>query len=186
MTALGFAHFETALGHCAIAWGERGIVGVQLPEASPGQTRARMRRRFAGAPELPPTVEVQAAVDGIVALLAGQAVDLSAVALDMASTPDFERRVYEATRHIAPGSTLTYGQLAARLGDASLARAVAQALGRNPFAIVVPCHRVLAANGRLGGFSAGGGTATKRRLLGIEGARSSPEPDLFDNLAKPG
>jgi methylated-DNA-[protein]-cysteine S-methyltransferase len=178
----GFALFETALGHCAIAWGVHGIVGVQLPEATESQTRARMRRRFAGAQERVPTPEAQLAIDGIVALLAGQAIDLSAVPLDMSATPDFHHRVYDIARGIAPGSTLTYGQIAARLGDSGLAREVGQALGRNPFAIVVPCHRVLAADGRLGGFSAGGGPATKRRLLLIEGARSNPEPGLFDNL----
>ena len=182
MNAQGFALFETSLGHCAIAWGALGIVGVQLPEADEGRTRARMQRRFAGAKEQPPTPEAQQAIDGIVALLAGQAIDLSAVPLDMSATPAFHRRVYEIARGIASGSTLTYGQVAARLGDPGLAREVGQALGRNPFAIVVPCHRVLAADGRLGGFSAGGGPATKRRLLLIEGARSSVEPGLFDDL----
>ncbi len=186
MTTPGFALFETALGRCAIAWSGRGIVGLQLPEADEVRTRDRMQRRFADAREAPPPPAVQRAIDGVVALLAGQASELSTVTLDMRATPDFERRVYDIARSIGPGSTLTYGQIAARLGDASLARAVGQALGRNPFALVVPCHRVLAANGRLGGFSASGGAATKQRLLLIEGARSSAEPGLFDDLPEGG
>jgi methylated-DNA-[protein]-cysteine S-methyltransferase len=175
-----FALFDTALGRCAIAWGPRGVAGVQLPAAHESQTRARMKRRLAGADEAPPPPGVQQAIGDIVALLAGQAVDLRDVQLDMESTPEFDRRVYAVARTIAPGATLTYGEVAARLGDPALARAVGQALGRNPFAIVVPCHRVLAADGRIGGFSAPGGTLTKRRLLLIEGARTSTEPGLFD------
>ena len=182
MTTPVFALFETALGRCAIAWGRHGILGVQLPEAHDDQTRARMRRRFVGAHEAPPGPEVQQAIDGIVALLAGQASDLSGVALDMECEPAFDRRVFAIVRGIAPGATLTYGEVAARLGDRALARAVGQALGRNPFSIVVPCHRVLAANGGLGGFSASGGAVTKRRLLSIEGARGSAGPGLFDAL----
>ena len=182
MTTAAFALFETAIGHCAIAWGERGITGVQLPEANAGRTRSRMQRRFVGAREAPPPPGIERAIAATAALLAGRAADLSALALDMAPLPAFDCRVYEVARGIAPGTTLTYGQVAARLGDARLARDVGQALGRNPFAIVVPCHRVLAADGRLGGFSASGGAATKQRLLTIEGARGGDEPDLFDGL----
>lgn len=178
----GFALFETALGACAIAWSGAGIAGLQLPEGSESRTRARLQRRFLAAPEAVPPPEVQHAIDGIVALLAGQAFDLSAVVLDMAAVPAFDRRVYAMAREIGPGATLSYGQVAARLGDARLARDVGQALARNPFAIVVPCHRVLAADGRLGGFSAPGGAATKQRLLAIEGARVGDEPGLFDDL----
>jgi methylated-DNA-[protein]-cysteine S-methyltransferase len=106
------------------------------------------------------------------ALLRGEARDLSAIALDMDGLPSFQRRVYEAARAIPPGETLSYGEVAARLGAPGSARAVGQALGRNPFAIVVPCHRVLAAGGKAGGFSANGGVATKLRLLALEGARA--------------
>ena len=176
----GFALFETPLGACAIAWSALGIVGVQLPEVNLSQSRSRIQRRFAAAQEAAPPPQVQRAIDGIVALLAGTAADLSVVTLDMGEVPDFDRRVYAVARTIGPGSTLTYGQVAARLGDPRLAREVGQALGRNPFALVVPCHRVLAADGRLGGFSASGGPATKQRLLTIEGARSGDGPDLFD------
>ena len=161
----GFALFDTAIGRCGIAWGGRGIVGVQLPEGRETETRARLRRRFPDASEAPPTPVVQRAVDGIVALLAGEARDLSAVGLDMDGVPPFHRRVYEVARTIAPGRTLSYGELAARLGAPGSARAVGQALGRNPFAIVVPCHRVLSGTG-LGGFS--GGLEWKQRLLALE------------------
>ena len=119
-----------------------------------------------------------AAIEDIVALLAGHARDLSEFGLDLEGLADFDRRVYEVARTIAPGETMSYGAIAARLGDPGAARGVGQALGRNPFAIVVPCHRVVTADGRLGGFSADGGTATKRRMLAIEGAAAAP-PTLF-------
>jgi methylated-DNA-[protein]-cysteine S-methyltransferase len=123
---------------------------------------------------------VKAATDGIVALLAGAKRDLREVLLDMAGIPEFNRRVYELARTIPPGSILTYGEIAMRLGAPGTARAVGQALGQNPFPIVVPCHRVLAADGRMGGFSAPGGVATKRRMLEIEGVEGIREaPTLF-------
>ena len=182
MTARGFALLDTAIGACGIAWGERGLVGVQLPEASAARTRARMPRRFPATPEAPPPPSVQHTIEGIVQLLQGAAIDLAAVALDMAGVPSFDRRVYEVARTIPPGATLSYGDIAARLGAPGEARAVGQALGHNPFPLVVPCHRVLAAGGKVGGFSANGGIATKLRLLSIEGARTSSAPTLFENL----
>jgi methylated-DNA-[protein]-cysteine S-methyltransferase len=177
MAARGFALFETAIGRCGIAWGKRGVVGVQLPEAREPATRARVHERFPGAREAPPPPDVQRAVDGIAGLLRGEASDLSAVALDMEDVPPFHRRVYEVARTIAPGKTLSYGEVAARLGAPGSARAVGQALGRNPFAIVVPCHRVLAAGGKVGGFSANGGITTKLRLLAIEGGPAAVDGD---------
>ena len=182
MMTAGFALFETAIGRCGIAWGERGVVGVQLPERSEGATRARLRRRFPDAPETPPPPAVMRAIAGIVALLEGEKRALADVALDMARVPAFERRVYEVARGIPPGATLTYGEIAVRLGAPGEARAVGEALGQNPFPIVVPCHRVLAAGGKVGGFSANGGIATKLRLLSIEGARTSAAPTLFEDL----
>lgn len=176
---VAFALFETSIGVCAIAWGERGIVGVQLPEGSPQATRARLLRRLPGATETTPTGAARRAIDGIVALLDGAPVDLGDIEIDEGAVGPFERRVYAAARAIPPGSTLTYGEIAARIDDAGAARAVGQALGSNPFAIIVPCHRVLAAGGRIGGFSAGGGAATKRRILAIERARVGDAPDLF-------
>jgi methylated-DNA-[protein]-cysteine S-methyltransferase len=182
MTTRGFALFDTAIGACGIAWGERGLVGVQLPKASEARTRARMRRRFPTAPESRPPPSVQRTIEGIVQLLQGEAVDLAAIALDMAGVPSFDRRVYEVARTIPPGAILSYGDIAARLGAPGEARAVGQALGQNPFPLVVPCHRVLAAGGKVGGFSAHGGIATKLRLLSIEGACTTPEPTLFEKL----
>src|SRR5712664_2307883 len=154
MTEHGFALFDTDIGRCGIAWGARGIIGVQLPDA--GEAR--------------PPADVRRVIDGIVSLLRGQASDLSAAALDMDGLPEFDRRVYEVARGIAPGATLSYGEIAARLGERGLARDVGQALGRNPLPLIVPCHRVLAANGKIGGFSASGGIATKLKMLAIERA----------------
>lgn len=184
MSEPGFALFDTAIGSCAIAWGERGLLGVQLPEPDAARTRARMRRRFPVAREASPPADVQRAIDGIVALINGEAVDFSAVPLDMEQLPAFPRRVYEVVRTIPCGATLTYGEIAKRLGLPAEARDVGEAMGRNPFPIIVPCHRVLAAGGKLGGFSAPGGVATKRRLLAIEGARATHGPDLFDRVAR--
>src|SRR4029077_2088160 len=149
-------------------------------EAREIETRARLLQRFPDAREMPPTREAEIALNTIVALLRGEASDLSSVALDMQGVPPFHRRVYEIARTIPPGATLSYGELAGRLGAPGSARAVGQALGRNPFAIVVPCHRVLAAGGRLGGFSAKGGVATKLRLLSIERERANEAPTLFE------
>lgn len=180
MTASGFALFETAIGKCGIAWGDSGVAGVQLPEAGDSETRARMLNRFPAAGEAAPPLEVQRAVDQIVALLRGEASDLAAIALDMEGVPEFHRRVYDAARNIPPGKTLSYGEIARQVGAPGAARAVGQALGRNPFPIVVPCHRVLAAGGKIGGFSAQGGVVTKRRMLAIEGARLNGAAPLVE------
>jgi methylated-DNA-[protein]-cysteine S-methyltransferase len=181
VTTPGFAVFATAIGPCAIGWNERGVTIVQLPEGDEAAARARMRRRWADAKELVPPPEVARAVEAITALLRGEAIDLSFVQLDMERTLSFERSVYERARSILPGQTRTYGEIARELGGPpGSARAVGQALGRNPFALVVPCHRVLAADGGLGGFSARGGVKTKQRLLAIEGAKTCHTPGLFD------
>jgi methylated-DNA-[protein]-cysteine S-methyltransferase len=179
MTAQGFAMFETAVGRCAIAWSSRGITGVQLPERDEATTRARLLKRNTVAREAPPPPEVAQAIDDIAALIRGERRDLSAIVLDVEGVPDFNRRVYDIARRIAPGSTLTYGAIATELG-APDARGVGEALGQNPFPIIVPCHRVVAAGRRTGGFSARGGIATKLRLLAIEGARLDDAPTLFD------
>jgi methylated-DNA-[protein]-cysteine S-methyltransferase len=181
MSELGFTLFDTAIGPCAIAWSERGIVAVQLPETDEPRTRARMRRRVPDAREAAPPAGVERAIDGIIALLRGEPAQLSEVALDTRAVPPFNRRVYEIARSIGPGSTASYGAIAAQLGDPGTAREVGQALGENPFPLVVPCHRVLAAHGKMGGFSAPGGTVTKRRLLTIEGALADVELPLFDH-----
>lgn len=181
MHTLGIALFDTAIGRCGIAWSEAGVTGVYLPAADDDALRRHMRQRFGPAPLSPPSAQAQRAIEGITTLLDGGGTpDLQDVALDMHGIQPFHRRVYELAREIPPGRTLTYGEIAAQLEDPGAARAVGQALGRNPFAIVVPCHRVLAAGTRHGGFSAPGGVDTKLRILAIEGARRGGEPDLFD------
>jgi methylated-DNA-[protein]-cysteine S-methyltransferase len=174
MTASGFATFPTSIGTCAIAWSGRGIVRVQLQEGGDRPLRARLGRYCPDAVEQQPPAPVRRAIAHIQSLLDGQRPDLSEVPLDMEGVPPFHRRVYEAARTIPPGATTSYGEIAARAGAPGAARAVGQALGRNPFAIVVPCHRVLAAHGRMGGFSAHGGVNTKGRLLSIEGVAVPP------------
>jgi methylated-DNA-[protein]-cysteine S-methyltransferase len=176
----GFALFDTAIGRCGIAWGEDVLTGVQLPESSDVRTRARLMRGLPELPEAEPPPWVAQAIRRIRGLLDGIADDLADIPLDMHRVPGFHQRVYEITRAIPPGRTLTYGELARQLGDPGAARAVGQALGHNPFAPVVPCHRVLAARSGAGGFSAEGGVATKLRMLQIENARMSAERGLFD------
>ncbi|HKX43462.1 MAG TPA: methylated-DNA--[protein]-cysteine S-methyltransferase [Burkholderiaceae bacterium] len=181
MSSPAYALFETPIGDCAIVWAEHGVIGVYLPEADAPATRARLLRRHRDAVDTAPPPDVQAAVDAIVALLHGaRDDDLQSIALDLGRIPEFNRRVYAIARAIPPGQTRTYGEIAAELGDVGLARAVGQALGANPFPIVVPCHRVMAAGGRAGGFSAPGGLATKLKLLEIERAPLGGAPGLFD------
>lgn len=181
MSDVSFALFDTAIGRCGIVWGPRGIVGVQLPEARVLATRARIGRRFPGALEASPPTDVRTAIDRIVALLTGSPTALDDVVLDLEHIPEFNRRVYDVARTIPPGATLTYGDVAARVGDRGAARAVGVAMGENPCPIIVPCHRVVAAGGKLGGFSADGGTETKRRMLEIEGA---VDPTLWTEPAR--
>jgi methylated-DNA-[protein]-cysteine S-methyltransferase len=173
-----FALFETPIGECGIAWADRGIVAVQLPEATPRATRARLLRGRPTAREEQPPPPVQDAILAITALLRGESSDLSGIQLDMRGVPAFHGRVFEIARAIPVGETRTYGSIATQLGDSSAARAVGQALGRNPFPIIVPCHRVLAAGGKVGGFSGSGGNVTKLRMLAIEGAQFQGELGL--------
>ncbi|MFY3383623.1 methylated-DNA--[protein]-cysteine S-methyltransferase [Paracidovorax sp. MALMAid1276] len=178
--ARGYALFPTAIGHCGMAWQGAVLVGVQLPEdAGEMPTRARMLRRFPHLAEctMPPPVAAWAA--RVAALLQGVRDDLCDVPLALDTVPPFNARVYALARRIPPGKTMTYGEMAAALGEPGAARAVGQALGHNPFAPVVPCHRILAANGRAGGFSAGGGAATKLRMLDTEGAFAHDTLALF-------
>ena len=180
MNAPEFTMFDTPIGLCGAVWGKSGLLGVQLPEADTRKTEQRLLRRFPEASEAVPPAAIRDAIRRMVELLSGAASDFLEVALDMDGVPEFARRVYGIARTIPRGCTLTYGDVAARLGDRSLARDVGQALARNPFPIVVPCHRVVAANGKPGGFSATGGTRTKLRLLAIEGVTASEQADLFD------
>ena len=136
---------------------------------------------FPRAGETTPPDGVLRAIDDTVALLRGEPRDLTHVTIDSDGVADFNRRVYAIARTIPSGATLSYGEIAERLGDRNLARGVGQALGQNPFPVIVPCHRVLAAGGKVGGFSAPGGIVTKLRLLTIEGAQPGG-PTLFDRL----
>ncbi|MGE0660304.1 MAG: methylated-DNA--[protein]-cysteine S-methyltransferase [Reyranellaceae bacterium] len=170
MTGTGYALFDTDIGRCGISWGRNGITGLQLPERNDGETQAKLLRRSPAAQSEKPPAKVQRAIDEITALLRGEKRDLSIITLDMNGVPEFHREVYRFARSIPPGATLSYGEIADRVGRKGAARAVGQAMGRNPFPLIVPCHRVLAAGQKLGGFSANGGIATKLKLLTIEGA----------------
>ncbi|MGJ5181989.1 methylated-DNA--[protein]-cysteine S-methyltransferase [Bradyrhizobium oligotrophicum] len=175
-----YALFETAIGTCAIACGPRGINAVQLPMGGVDKTRLRMQQRYAGIAEAEPPQHVQRVMTRIKALLAGQPDDLADIDLDLDGVSAFQRGVYDIARRIPPGRTLTYGDIAKQLGGVALSREVGQALGRNPCPIVVPCHRVLAAGNKPGGFSANGGVDTKLKMLAIEGAAVNHTPSLFD------
>nr|WP_245614034.1 methylated-DNA--[protein]-cysteine S-methyltransferase [Actinokineospora inagensis] len=174
---MAYALFDTPIGRCGVAWGAAGIRAVQLPERAEAVAVGRLRRY--GAEGEPPGWVV-GAIDRMLGLLGGDRDDLADIPVDPDGIPDFDRLVYDVARGIAPGQTLTYGEVAARIGHPGSAQAVGQALGRNPYPIVVPCHRVLGANGRVGGFSAGEGAVTKLRILGIEGAAPNGQPSLFD------
>jgi methylated-DNA-[protein]-cysteine S-methyltransferase len=178
--ALGHCLFDSAIGDCGIAWTESALAAVQLPESTREGTRRRLLRYTGEVPELAPPPFVQEAIRRTQALLEGARDDLADVPLDLEGIPEFHRRVYEVTRAIPPGEVLTYGEVARRIGEPGAARAVGQALGKNPFAPVIPCHRVMAAGGRSGGFSAEGGALTKLKMLEIEGAKLGGEPGLFD------
>ena len=169
----GYRLFDTDFGRCAIAWRGDAVVATSLP-ATEAALRAAMVRRAPDAREADPPPAVEAAIAGIVALLAGERRDLREVEVDPGPSSAFERRVWDLARTVPPGETLTYGAVAARLGEPGGARAVGVALGRNPVPIVVPCHRVLAASGGTGGFTAPGGVDTKMRLLSVEARHAAP------------
>jgi methylated-DNA-[protein]-cysteine S-methyltransferase len=182
MSGRGYTVFDTAVGRCGIAWGELGVLGVQLPETREIETRRRMYQIFPDARELRPPAEIQGAIDGIAALLRGKVADFSEVRLDMTGVRPFDGRVYDFARTIPRGETLTYGEVAARLKASGAAHSVAQALSRNPFMLIVPCQRVLEAGGYADRISPNGGSISKRRLLSIEGAGSPGSKTLFDVL----
>jgi methylated-DNA-[protein]-cysteine S-methyltransferase len=180
----GAALFPTTLGTCGVAWRGPVVVSVQLPEADERRTALRLARAAGGttepssSPERAPE-EIRWAVGAMTALLEGEPVDLTPVVVDLDRAGQFEQSVFTVTRGIPFGSSLTYGQVAEAIGEPGAAQAVGRALGANRWPIVVPCHRVLGANGALTGFSAVGGIVTKRRMLLIEGCPAVP-PSLFD------
>jgi methylated-DNA-[protein]-cysteine S-methyltransferase len=170
MSGRGYTIFDTAIGRCGIAWGPSGILGVQLPEARELDTRRRLFQLYADAHEMRPSPTAAIAIEGIAALLRGEPADLADVTLDMTGIPAFSQRVYGLTRTIPRGETRIYAEIAVQLRASGAVHAVAQALARNPFVIIVPCHRVLEAGGYADRISAHGGAISKRRLLSIEGA----------------
>lgn len=182
MAGRAYTIFDTAIGRCAVAWSEGGIAGVQLPETREIDTRRRLFHFYPEARESKPPPNSEAAIEGVVALLRGEAVDFSNIMLDMRGMRGFDQRVYQITQRILRGETLTYGDVAARLGSPSAVRSVALALSRNPFVIIVPCHRVLEAGGYADRMSPHAGLISKRRLLSIEGAVSSKSKTLLDVL----
>ncbi len=188
MHATHFTLFPTPLGACGIAWRGDTVVATRLPDNSPADTSRHLAART-GATKGEPPPAIRRAITSMTALLEGGKTDLTWIDCDVEGVDPFAAQVYAATRAIPAGETRTYGDLAVQLGDKQFARGVGQALGNNPFPIVVPCHRVLGAGGKLTGFSAAGGVATKLRMLEIEGARIGGDPGLFDDLplaTKPG
>jgi methylated-DNA-[protein]-cysteine S-methyltransferase len=179
---IGFAIFDTSLGPCGIAWRGDAVVGTALPACDGEELRRHLGRRFPGATERAMPEPVRQVMGMVVRLLEGEPVDFANVALALDEAALFERRVYAEAAAIPCGETRTYGELASAVGEPGAARAVGRALGRNPVPIIIPCHRIVAADGRSGGFSAPGGVSTKMRLLQIERARRGREPTLFDDL----
>ena len=178
----GYAIFDTGVGRCGIVWSDAGIVGVQLPEARELETRRRLFRLYPEAREMPPPAMVEIAIQGIANVLRGRDADFSDIALDMEGVSLFSQRVYEFARTIPRGETRTYDEVAAGMRRTGAEFSVAQAIARNPFMIIVPCHRVLEAGHYADKISPHGGTISKRHLLSIEGARTSTNKTLFDVL----
>ena len=176
---ISYTLFDTVIGWAGLAWNDRGLVGAHLPERDPDVARRSFVRRFPEAVEGEPPEALAPVIAGVRALMRGEKADLSAAVLDLDRVPAFNAQVYEIARRIAPGETRTYGEIATQLGDKLLARDVGAALGQNPWPIIVPCHRVTAAGGKLGGFSARGGARTKLKLLAIEGAPAAAQAELF-------
>jgi methylated-DNA-[protein]-cysteine S-methyltransferase len=182
MAGRGFTVFDTGIGRCGIAWSDSGVVGVQLPEAREIETRRRLFQLYPEAREMRPPLNVEIAIEGIVALLRGGDSDLSDVALDMTGIPVFNQRVYAFARTIPRGETRIYDEVASTLRASGAVYSVAQAIGRNPFMIIVPCHRVLEAGHYADKISPNGGAISKRRLLSIEGTQTTASKTLFDVL----
>jgi methylated-DNA-[protein]-cysteine S-methyltransferase len=182
MAGRGYTIFDTAIGRCGIAWGDLGIIGVQLPEVREIDTRKRLFHLYPEARELRPPINVEAAIEGIAMLLRGGASDLSDVTLDMTGIPAFNQRVYAFARSIPRGESRTYADVASALRASGAIHSVAQAIARNPFMIIVPCHRVLEAGHYADKISPNGGAISKRRLLSIEGNHPTAGKTLFDVL----
>jgi methylated-DNA-[protein]-cysteine S-methyltransferase len=182
-TAHHYLVFETAGGFCGIAWSKAGIARFQLPTKSAEATERLVLRRLPGAEPGEPPPEVAEAVAAVQRYFAGAPTDFSRFTLDLGEQDDFFRRIYAAARQVPWGRTTTYGALAKELGvGPEAARDVGQAMARNPVALIIPCHRVLAAGGKIGGFSAPGGATAKLRMLELEGIRLGPPPSAQDSF----
>jgi len=176
-TAHRYLIFETAGGFCGIAWNELGITRFQLPTRSAATTERLLRRRVPAAEPGAPTPEMVEAVAAVRRYFAGQETDFSGFTLDLGEQDALFAQIYAAARQVRWGHTTTYGALAKQLGAGpEVARDVGQAMARNPVALIIPCHRVLAAGGKIGGFSAPGGSASKARMLELEGVHVEPPP----------
>ncbi len=183
-----YALFDTAIGTCAIAWNARGLTCMQLPERTPEAGEKRLLKRSPDATRAVPPARVAQVIMQIKRYAAGEAVAFDDVALDIEGVPAFHRAVYDAARAVKWGETTTYGALGAKAGSQDDAREVGVALSRNPVTLIIPCHRVLAAGNKMGGFSAHGGTVTKERLLALEGVTVGEPvlPGLFEPARKAG
>jgi methylated-DNA-[protein]-cysteine S-methyltransferase len=174
--------FGTRLGKCGIAWSERGVTRLQLPERTPGATERRLTARSASCGAGVPPAPAREAIDMLERYFAGARVDFAPIALDLSGVGPFYVKIYDAARSLGWGQTATYGDLARQAGSAGAARAVGQAMGHNPVPIIIPCHRVLAAGRKIGGFSAFGGAITKERLLALEGVHLGDGTPLLPGL----
>jgi methylated-DNA-[protein]-cysteine S-methyltransferase len=161
--------FDTDIGPCGVAWSEAGLTRFQLPEASRAATERRLSASADGPTPAAPPPHVARAIADLQRYFAGERVDFTPIGVDLTGVAPFYRRVYEAARRIGWGETATYGELARHAGSPGAARGVGQALSRNPLAVIIPCHRILASGNKVGGFSAYGGTLSKERLLALEG-----------------
>lgn len=170
-----FSVFETRAGFCAIAWSARGIARFQLPTRTADAAERLIRRRLPSAREALPEGKIREAIAAVQRYFSGEPTDFSDLVLDLAGQDPWFTAIYAETRQLAWGETSTYGGLANRLGKGpEAARDIGQAMARNPVPLIIPCHRVLAAGGRIGGFSAPGGAEAKRRMLEIEGVHLAP------------
>jgi methylated-DNA-[protein]-cysteine S-methyltransferase len=166
--AIGYTLFDTAFGVCGIAWSKCGVVRLALPERTPAETETRVRRQAETNARVQPPRVIATIIRKVQRYFEGDAIDFSQVAIDLSAEPDFERRVYKALRGVSWGLTVSYGELAILADSPGAARAVGRAMAKNPLPVIVPCQRVLAAGGAIGGFSAHGGLATKQKMLALE------------------
>ncbi len=175
-TAQRYQVFETAMGFCAIAWTNAGIVCLRLPEKNSGDAARAVLRRTRDASPCEPTQQIADCIAAARRYFEGQQIDFSGWALNLGPQEPFFAQVYDFVRNLRWGETTTYGAVAKALGAGpEAARDVGRAMAQNPVPLIVPCHRVLAAGGRIGGFSAPGGSATKARMLALEGVDLRPE-----------